>query len=117
MNDRIWEIFLMRKSLLFLTKSERLGDSTQTQTFKELVNTKTPKQTAHKPTQTKSIKQTTDKSQNSTEQQANSSDDLEQRLSKKRPQGVQLLLCVWHVLDALSAVIDRLDNGLSDLLE
>jgi hypothetical protein len=106
-----------KNSLLLLAETKRFGDIAQAQTLEELVNTKATKQATHKSAQAKSIKQTADKTQNSTEQQANRGDDLEQGLAEKRPQRVQLLLRVWHVLDTLSAVVYRLDDGLSKFLQ
>lgn len=103
--------------LLLLSSAKSLSDRPETQSAEQLVNSQTTKQPVYQSAKTQTIQQTSYETQNTREQQPNGSNDLEQRLCEQRPQWVELLLCMWHVLDLLLGVVDGCDDSGSDLLE
>lgn len=103
--------------LLSTTKAQSFTNRAQTHTTKQLVNTQSTQNTIDETTKAKTIQQLTDQSQNTTEQQTDSSQDLEQWLGEQTPKWVQLLLCMRHVLKSLLGIIDSSDNSRRELLQ
>ena len=59
--------------------------------------------------------QSADETQDTIEQQPDGSQDLEQWLSHKTPERVELLLGMGHVLDLALRVVDTLGDGAGKL--
>ena len=60
--------------------------------------------------------QTSDQTQDSIQQEADGSENLEQRLSEESPERVELLLGVRHVVDLALGVVDALGDGAGELV-
>lgn len=100
--------------LLLVVTSE---ETTEAQTAKQLVDTKAAEKSVDKTTETKAVEELADQVENTSQQQTNSGDDLEQWLRKETPERVELLLGVGHVGDLLLRVVDGSDNRRSELLQ
>lgn len=61
--------------------------------------------------------QSTHEVEHTSQQQADGRQDLEQRLIQQAPERVQLLLCVWHVLELALGVVDALRHVAGKVLE
>lgn len=99
--------------LLVITTEE----TTEAKTAEQLVDSKTTQKAIDEATKTKTVKELADKVENTSQQQTNSGDDLEQRLGEQTPEGVELLLGMGHVGDLLLRVVDGSDNRRSKLLQ
>jgi hypothetical protein len=103
--------------LLPATKTKTLRHAPKPKATKQLVDAETPQNTIHEATQPQRVQQLPHKTQHTTEQQPHGRDDLEQWFREQSPEGVQLLLCVRHVVDALLRIVDRLDDDGGEFLE
>jgi primosomal protein N' len=101
-------------ALLLLVVAE---ETTQAETAEELVDTQTTQEAVDKTTQTKTVQQLANQVENTSQQQTDGSNDLEQRLSEEAPERVELLLGVGHVGDLLLRVVDGSDDRSSELLQ
>jgi hypothetical protein len=106
-----------RSSSLLLLLVVTTEQTAKTETTEQLVDTKTTKKTVDQATKTKTVEELTDQVENTSQQQTNSGNDLEQRLGEEAPERVELLLGVRHVGDLLLRVVDGSDNRRSELLQ
>lgn len=100
-----------------LTTTQHIGQRAQTQSTEQLVDAQTAQQAVHKTAKTQAVEQLADQVQHTRQQQANSRDDLEQRLGEQAPEGVELLLGMRHVGDLLLRVVDGSHDRRRELLE
>jgi hypothetical protein len=100
--------------LLLVVATEQ---TTKAKTAEQLVDTKSTQETVDQAAKTKTVEELADKVENTSQQQTNSGDDLEQRLGEKRPERVELLLGVGHVGDLLLRVVNGSDNRRGELLQ
>ena len=101
-------------ALLLLVTTE---ETTKAKTAEELVDTKTTQEAVDEATQTETVQQLADQVEDTSQQQTDGSNDLEQRLSEEAPERVELLLGVGHVGDLLLRVVDGSDDRSSELLQ
>ena len=106
-----------RPLLLPSSKAQALSDAAESETAEQLVDTQTTKQTIDKSAKTQAVEEFADQAQDTAEEQADSSDDLEERLAQEIPERVEFLLCVWHIGQLLLGVLDGCDDGGGELLE
>lgn len=101
-------------ALLLLVTTE---ETTKAKTAEELVDTKTTQEAVDKATKTETVQQLADQVEDTGQQQTDGSNDLEQRLSEKAPERVELLLGVGHVGNLLLCVVDGSDDRSCELLQ
>lgn len=101
----------------FVAQSQGIRQSTKTQATDQLVQSQSTKNTIQQSTQAKTIQQAANQCQDSIQQKSNGGNDLEQWLGEKTPERAKLLLGMGHVSNASLAVVNCLDNGLSQSLE
>ena len=92
-------------------------ETTQAEAAEELVDTKTTQEAVDEAAQTKTVQQLADQVEDTSQQETDGSNDLEQRLSEEAPERVELLLGVGHVGNLLLRVVDGSDDGSSELLQ
>ena len=83
----------------------------------QLVDTEAAEKAVDQTAQAEGVEQLADEAQHTGQQETDGRQDLEQRLGHQAPEGVELFLCVRHVVELLLGVVDGGDDVGRDLLQ
>lgn len=101
--------------VLLLLAGQGANNGAETKTVEQPVETQSTQQTVDDTAETQAAKQATHDAQDTREQQADSGNDLEERLAQETPERVKLLLGVRHVLELALGAIDALGDRAGEL--
>lgn len=105
----------LRIDLFLLLAGERAGQGAQTKPVEQPVEAERAQQAVDDTAETKAAEQAAHDAEHTREQEADGSNDLEERLAQEAPEGVELLLGVRHVLKLALGALDGLGNSTGKL--